>query len=208
MNVIFVQIDQGGVSNARNVAIDMAEGEYVTFIDDDDYVSPRYLEGLYELASEDTISLCYPFAFNDAEPEKQLSNYKMTLQYKKVYCEAKLPYQKARKFFSGPCMKLIPRSFIGDRRFDVNFKNGEDSLFMFLISDEFKYVRFAHPDVCYYRRMRENSAYTRKRSVKAKFLNTCSLIVALSKIYFREIRHYNFKFYFTRVLGACRSVLN
>lgn len=208
LNVKFVQIDQGGVSNARNLAIEMAEGEYVTFIDDDDYVSPRYLEGLYELASEDTVSLCYPFAFNDTEPEKQLSNYKMTIQYGQVYCDAKLPYQKARKFFSGPCMKLIPRSIIADRRFDVNFKNGEDSLFMFLISDKFKYVRFAQQDVCYYRRMRANSAYTRKRSIKAKFINACSLIASFSKIYFKRMRHYNFTFYFTRVLGACRSVLN
>lgn len=208
LNVKLVQIDQGGVSNARNLAIDMAEGEYVTFIDDDDYVSPRYLEGLYELASEDTISLCYPFAFNDEEQEKQLNYYKMTLQYDKVYCDAKLPYQKARKFFSGPCMKLIPRSLIADRRFDVNFKNGEDSLFMFLISDEFKYVRFAQKDVCYYRRMRENSAYTRKRSVMDKFINACSLIRAFSKIYFKRMRSYDFAFYFTRVLGACRSVLN
>lgn len=208
LNVKLVQIDQGGVSNARNVAIDMAQGEYVTFIDDDDYVSPRYLEGLYELASEDTISLCYPFAFDDAEPEKQLDNYKMTLQYNKVHCDGKLPYQKARKFFSGPCMKLIPRRLIADRRFDINFKNGEDSLFMFLISDEFKYVRFAPQYVCYYRRMRENSAYTRKRSVMNKFLNACSLITAFSKIYFRRMRHYNFTFYMTRLLGACRSVLN
>ena len=105
-------------------------------------------------------------------------------------------------------MKLIPRSFISDRRFDLDFSNGEDSLFMFLISAKFKYVRFANPDVCYYRRMRENSAYTRRRSVKINFLNACSLITAFSKIYFKGLRHYDFAFYFTRVLGACRSVLN
>lgn len=208
MNVNFIHTEQGGVSNARNIALDKAKGEYITFIDDDDDVSPTYLEGLYKLVSEDTISLCYPFAFNDAEPKKQLNNYKMTLQYNNVYCDAKLPYQKARKFFSGPCMKLIPRSLIADRRFDINFKNGEDSLFMFLISDKFNYVQFAHEDVCYYRRMRENSAYTRKRSVKEKFLNACSLIIAFSKIYFKNMRHYSFTFYFTRVLGALRSVLN
>ena len=208
MNVRFIQIDVGGVSNARNVALDNAEGKYITFIDDDDHVSPRYLEGLYERASGNTVSLCYPYAFNDGESGKQLADYKMTLQYDKAYCDAKLPYEKARKFFSGPCMKLIPRSFIADRRFDVKFRNGEDSLFMFLISDEFRYVRFAPKDVCYYRRMRENSAYTSKRSVKAKFLNACSLIKAFSKIYFKNMKHYDFTFYFTRVLGACRSILN
>ena len=48
----------------------------------------------------------------------------------------------------------------------------------------------------------------RKRSVMDKFLNACSLITAFSKIYFKRMRRYNFTFYMTRVLGACRSVLN
>ena len=47
-NVNFIQTDQGGVSNARNIALDAAKGEYVTFIDDDDYISPKYLEELYK----------------------------------------------------------------------------------------------------------------------------------------------------------------
>ena len=41
-----IQTGTPGVSNARNIGIDNAKGEYITFIDDDDYVSPRYLENL------------------------------------------------------------------------------------------------------------------------------------------------------------------
>ena len=37
-------IPNGGVSHARNVGLDMAEGEYITFIDADDYVDQRFLE--------------------------------------------------------------------------------------------------------------------------------------------------------------------
>lgn len=60
MNVVFVQTDTPGVSNARNIALDRARGEYIMFIDDDDYVSPQYLEELLKAASPDTVSLCYP----------------------------------------------------------------------------------------------------------------------------------------------------
>ncbi len=45
-NVRVVTIDNGGVSRARNIAIEHACGDYVSFIDGDDVVSPYYLEFL------------------------------------------------------------------------------------------------------------------------------------------------------------------
>ena len=75
-NVRIIQTDQAGVSNARNMGLDNAIGDYVAFVDDDDYVSPTYLEELYAKASPDTISLCYPYAFKDGYSEKQIPHLK------------------------------------------------------------------------------------------------------------------------------------
>ncbi len=44
LQVLYIQTDIGGVSNARNMALDIANGEYITFIDDDDFISPSYLK--------------------------------------------------------------------------------------------------------------------------------------------------------------------
>ena len=85
-NVCLIQTNQLGVSNARNIGLDRAKGDYITFIDDDDYVSPSYLEELYEKALPDTISLCYPYAFNDGSPEIQLPYY-ITKAYDYCYCK-------------------------------------------------------------------------------------------------------------------------
>lgn len=41
--------ENGGLSDARNVALDVMKGEYVTFVDSDDYVAADYVEYLYKL---------------------------------------------------------------------------------------------------------------------------------------------------------------
>lgn len=205
MNVVFIHTEQSGVSNARNIALDIVSGEYVTFIDDDDFVSEFYLERLHEKASADTISLCYPYAFNDGDIQHQLE-YSITSQYDKISALGKQTYPRARKFFSGPCMKLIPMSFIQGRRYDTRFKNGEDSLFMFLISDRFKYVDFTDQSATYYRRYRLNSAIANNTNRYYVMSNAIKIIQIYFKYYIKHPFNYNICFLATRVLGTIKSI--
>lgn len=206
LQVQYIQTDQGGVSNARNIALDKANGEYVAFIDDDDLISLSYLQELYEKAAPDIVSLCYPYAFSDGTIEKQLS-YGITDAYN--YCIEHKCHKlssRARKYFSGPCMKLIPMSFIQGRRYDVRFRNGEDSLFMFLISDRINQVAFTSKDAIYYRRVRINSAATIYRSFINVFVNSLKLIIVYMKVYLSNWRNYNFYFFATRILGSIKAI--
>lgn len=202
INVNFIHTDVGGVSNARNLALDQVKGEFVTFIDDDDFVSPRFLELLYEKADAETISLCYPYAFNDGVTDKQISYY-LTDVYDELHQQMNLRISsKVRKYFSGPCMKLIPMSFIQDRRFDVRFKNGEDSLFMFLISDKFKKFTFTSREAVYYRRYREGSAVTGKRK-KVEVIKTGGLQMGVYLKYFLVAPFkYNYLFLISRIVAT------
>lgn len=204
--ISLVQTDEGGVSNARNIGIDNAKGEYIAFIDDDDFVSPSYIEELYDKASVDTISLAYPYAFEDGAESKQL-NYRITDEYNRFDSQEKFKFYKARKYFSGPCMKLIHRNIIGNRRFDKRLKNGEDTLFMFLISDKVSYVRFTSKASVYYRRFRSNSATTSNRSAGTKIKdNMVGLSVYISS-YLKKPKGYVFSFFLTRVMGAVRGMI-
>ena len=57
-----VHKENGGLSDARNCGVEMARGEYITFIDSDDYVSEEYVEYLYDLLkvnNADTSCCCY-----------------------------------------------------------------------------------------------------------------------------------------------------
>ena len=44
--------ENGGLSSARNAGLDIAKGEYISFIDSDDYISDNFIERLYENLSE------------------------------------------------------------------------------------------------------------------------------------------------------------
>lgn len=207
VNVRLIQTDTAGVSNARNIGMEAARGEYIAFIDDDDYVSPNYLQQLRAKAALDTISLCYPYAFNDGEPGVQLA-YPMTRVYDMWADKEPLRLSSTvRKFFSGPCMKLIPMNFIAGRKFDPAFSVGEDSLFMFLISDRFNKFAFTDKTAVYYRRVREGSALRTRRPSWTVARNAFSIMGKYSKIYIKGFPHYNVGFYLTRLLGAVRSML-
>lgn len=202
VNLIYTE--KLGVSNARNIGLKNAKGTYIVFIDDDDYVSNVYLEELYGKAKPNTISLCLPLAFNDDRPGIFI-DYAITKEYYANYKNHHLKFYCAKKFFSGPCMKMIHKDIIGERRFNLSFRNGEDSLFMFLISNRVRYVAFTSPNAIYYRRYRENSAVTTKRSLKARTLNSLCLIKEYISIFSQG--NYNFYFFITRIAGALKSIL-
>lgn len=50
--IFLINQDNAGVSVARNRGVVSASGEYLTFIDGDDYVAPDYIERLYESAQK------------------------------------------------------------------------------------------------------------------------------------------------------------
>jgi glycosyltransferase involved in cell wall biosynthesis len=55
MNVLVAFTSVGGVSNARNLGLSIAKRQFVTFVDDDDFISPNYLKKLYDHSKPDRI---------------------------------------------------------------------------------------------------------------------------------------------------------
>lgn len=206
LNVHLVQTDTPGVSNARNTGIDMAKGTYLTFIDDDDYVSPRYLEGLLEKAAPGVVAVSDALAFTDGENTFDTDYYLHKVYVRRHRCAAQSLF-KVRSTLNSPWMKLFHRDIIGTRRFDTRFRNGEDNLMMLTISDAIRTVRFAAPDCVYYRRIRPGSAVTRPQKYSAYALNILKLMWEYTRLLARRPFSYNYPFFLSRYAAEIKSLI-
>lgn len=207
LQVQFFQTDEGGVSNARNIALDNAKGEYVTFVDDDDYISDAYLCDLYKYVTKNIVAISDTVSFDDetkaVETDNILHSDFVSKSRRKLY-----NIYSVKKFYGAPPRKLVSRNIIGNRRFDTRFRNGEDTLFFFLISDCVYKTRPSSGAAVYYRRCRPTSAHFTKKTRKEKVILAFNLIGTLSGYYFKNPKHYNFLFYLTRVMGAIKIMIN
>jgi len=203
MQLHILHTDQPGVSHARNMGIDAAQGDYIGFVDDDDYVSPAYLEELTALATPQTVAAAYTIAFDDTRAHIP---YYIEHAYHQYAPKGTMPFYAARTYFSGPCMKLIHRDIIGDRRFDTSFTLGEDSLFMFLISNRMQQVRFTGQEAVYFRRIRPGSA-SQTKSRREVIYNCLRIMRRYTHIYSHG-KGYNSSFYLTRMMGAIHTIIS
>ena len=77
-NIKYLKKENGGLSSARNFGLKHATGEYIGFVDSDDYVDKRMYQMMYEKAIESSADLVVcdlNYVYEDKE-EKAYSNIK------------------------------------------------------------------------------------------------------------------------------------
>lgn len=196
--------EKKGVSNARNVGLNNAKGEYICFIDDDDIVSPYYLEGLLNKSSKNTVAVSNVYSFlNDINEKRE--NFFICEHLRKENNGIHNSLYKNRSFIAFPVAKLIHRDIIGNKRFDPRFNNGEDALFITSISNQIKSIVYAGDNAVYYVRERMGSA-SRNKIPKRKLLSDAiQLITAYIITYLKSPLSYSLLLFLSRIPGVLKN---
>lgn len=156
------QMNQG-VSSARNRGISEASGEYIAFIDVDDYVYPNYLEYLQELLLNSNADISSCGCQKGVQKNDSLIESNYTRVYSTRECIEEIFY---RKTVPGYAYAKLYKREAAEHLFNTNIKYGEDFIWTYQAIAKAGSVVYGSKELYFYYQ-NPNSATHRKPDYKS-----------------------------------------
>lgn len=126
---VFHQENQG-VSSARNLALEQAVGEYIAFVDADDYIAPDYLEVFSRILAKQSVGMvfCDLFIVTGKKLEKAhlVREDRLITERDRLFWDILGSEEQYGVGAGGTC---VQKNLIGEHRFR-KLSYGEDGLFL------------------------------------------------------------------------------
>ncbi|MFR0791826.1 MAG: glycosyltransferase family 2 protein [Parabacteroides merdae] len=149
-----------GVSSARNLAMDIAKGDYILFVDSDDYVEENYVERLVFAIRSDTSVDVVQCGYRKSGKINQVYKHPAT---KIMGIDAYEYYFRGITLTTVVWDKIYKKEIINELRFETG-KTMEDAIFLDIFFSSKKPNVMVIPDILYIYRIRENSIMTSRFS--------------------------------------------
>lgn len=172
-NIRYVCTENGGVSRARNRGLELAEGEYINFLDSDDKWEIHAFEraaAFFEQHGERVDVLAARIRFFDNGTHYHPLDYKFRRGRRIVDLDDRA---ELYSFQTTTATTFIRRSCIGELRFDPRLKYGEDATFINkLILKRKAYGLDPEILYCYRKRREANSAVNEQRFDRSYYIES------------------------------------
>lgn len=203
--------ENGGVSSARNMGLDIATGDYIGFVDSDDLLEQNMYEMLLNNAEKHNvkISCCQMQTKNINGTVTPVDKTSSCLFEKTDIVNGFFFDNFIRGFIVSPCNKIIAKDILIDN--NIKFKNyalAEDFLFIFEVLTKVESVYYDSA-VGYYYLHRNNSAMTSVFSEKRfDYVDAIKEIESICKAeYSEDVFTKSHNWVFLNVLTNYRSMI-
>lgn len=147
--------ERGNIGSGRNTGLAAARGDHITFIDDDDWAEPDFLEFLFDLVTENNADIAICGATDKAFDEKKV----ITAE------EALIELMWRKKYNMAFPTKLFRRELVEHLRFPEDGTYDDIALMYRLLAEARSVAYHGLPKYTFYRHPGNNSAWTTNHSL-------------------------------------------
>lgn len=141
----------GGLSSARNAGLESATGEYIVFVDSDDFLDENYVSYLYEVLIKTgaDMSICQMTEFCNGKSEEKICNGEEQIEI--LTPEAALKrFLLQKNLFASAWCKMYKKELFSDVRYPVGYIY-EDMAVIHLLFLKSEKIVWSNQKLYYYR---------------------------------------------------------
>ncbi|OZG65394.1 Glycosyl transferase family 2 [Bifidobacterium hapali] len=156
-NVKYFKLEHSGIASVRNQGIQHSQGKYITFIDQDDSLSPKSLSSTVPILMANDIDALF-FNFDEKYPYKSVIKFNNFPREGIVSASTAMNYFFSERFYGFVWTGIFKKSFIIENKITFNtcFHSIDDIDFVLSVLLKAKYIYF-YPKVFYHWTQRVSS---------------------------------------------------